>query len=422
MKLIILTQYFPPETGAPQNRLFELAVRILRQGHEVTVLTAMPNYPSMTIHAGYRGKWCVKENIQGINVIRSAIYVSKKRGIASRLLNYFSFVFSSIMVGTRHLPHADFLLVESPPLFLGVSGWLLAKIKHAGFIFNVSDLWPESAEKLGIVTNRIFLKAAYLLEAFLYKRSVLITGQTQGIVADINRRFPSKKVYWLKNGVDASLFNPNDYQRDWRKEAGYKEADLLFLYAGILGHAQGLETVLECANLLRGYNQIQFALMGTGPEEVMLKETASRLGLTNVRFFPNQPKTMMPRVIQSCDVAIVHLLPLDLFLGAIPSKIFENLAMSKPVLLGVDGEAKDLFVNNGQCALFSKPGDANHMASAVLKLSGDAELREKLGLNGRKFVQTVFNRDSIATDLLNLLKSIPRNSKTSNPNNQSAKP
>lgn len=406
MKLIILSQYFPPETGAPQNRLFELAVRIQRAGHEVTVLTAMPNYPEMSIHTGYRGRWRVKEINQGISVIRSAIYVSKNRGVAARLVNYFSFVFSSLLVGAWHLPRADYLMVESPPLFLGLSGWLLSRIKRARLIFNVSDLWPESAEKLGIVTNRAFLKAAYGVEAFLYNRSAIVTGQTQGIVADIQRRFPRIDVYWLKNGVDITLFT-GGRNKSWRESNGYRHDDIIFVYAGILGHAQGLETVIECAKLLQHDPTIQFALIGTGPEELKLKAYAHKLQLTNLRFFANQPKGAMPAILQSCDVAVVHLLPLDLFRGAIPSKIFENLAMGIPVLLGVDGEARQLFVQEGRCALFCRPGDAEDMAVNARRLAGDPVLRSALGLNGKNYVQTVFNRDTIASEFLAVLASLP---------------
>src|ERR1700719_1032823 len=147
MKLIILTQYFPPEVGAPQNRLYEIAVRLKQKDVDIEVLTAMPNYPKMEIHEGYKGKWYVKENMDGMTVHRSWIWVSKSKGIFSRLMNYFSFVFSSIWIGSFKLRKADYLLCESPPLFLGLSALVLKWITGAKLIFNVSDLWPETAEK-----------------------------------------------------------------------------------------------------------------------------------------------------------------------------------------------------------------------------------------------------------------------------------
>ena len=169
IKLLILTQYYPPETGAPQNRLHELAIRLKKLGIEIDVLTAMPNYPKMEIFESYAGKKYHSEVIDGIQVYRSSIYVNKSAKISSRLRNYFSFVWSSFFVGWKKLPKYDYIMFESPPLFLGMSGYLLAKIKGAKLIMNVSDLWPESAEKLGLVTNKVFLRMATILEEFCTK-------------------------------------------------------------------------------------------------------------------------------------------------------------------------------------------------------------------------------------------------------------
>ena len=244
MKLLILTQYFPPETGAPQNRLYELALRLQDMGMEVQVLTAMPNYPKSEIFEGYKGKKYVKEIMEGLTVHRTSIYVPKSRDIRTRLINYFSFVKSSYFFGKK-LGKFDFILCESPPLFLGYSAMRLSKKLNAKLIFNVSDLWPESAEKLGLVSNKFFLRLAYILEAKCYQRSYLITGQTQGIVQDIRKRFPEKDVYWLPNGVNLINYDPIDIsQIGFRNKYGIAENDLVFFYGGILGHAQGLELML----------------------------------------------------------------------------------------------------------------------------------------------------------------------------------
>ena len=193
MKILILTQYFPPEVGAPQNRLFELAIRLQNKGAEISILTAMPNYPQMKIHDNYVGKFYSFEIMKGLKVYRSYIYVSKKKSIPFRLLNYFSFVISSLLVGLFKLEKYDYILCESPPLFLGISAFIVKTSKGSRMIFNVSDLWPESAEKLGLVTNKFFLRISSNLEKFLYQKSYFITGQTQGIVKNISSRFPQKK-------------------------------------------------------------------------------------------------------------------------------------------------------------------------------------------------------------------------------------
>ncbi len=396
MKLLILTQYFPPEVGAPQNRLFELAVRLKKIGIDVSVLTAMPNYPQMKIYDGYEGKDYVYEEIEGVPVHRSSIYLPKSKSIIQRLLNYFSFVYSSAIIGNKKIGNIDVILCESPPLFLGYSALYLKRKKKAKLIFNVSDLWPESAEKLGVVTNKWMLKLAYRLEAKLYRQSVLVSGQTQGICKNINERFPTIPTYWLPNGVDTMYYDPQLMTTDWRKENGFSTSDVLYLYGGILGLAQGLELIIEAADKLKSNPRLKFLFVGSGPEKEKLQVLVSKKHLHNVYFFDAVSKVNMPAILSACDVSIIPLRKLPLFLGAIPSKIFENLAMEKPVILAVDGEARDLFVNQGKCALYSEPESVEDLTKNILLLANDTELRRQLGMNGRKYVEINFNRDTIA--------------------------
>jgi glycosyltransferase involved in cell wall biosynthesis len=407
LKLLILTQYFPPEVGAPQNRLFELAVRLQRSGVEVTVLTAMPNYPAMEIHEDYKGRSYMVEEMDGLKVHRSSIYVSRNKSITSRLRNYFSFVYSSIAAGPKLPSSFDFLLCESPPLFLGYSAMYLARAKKAKLIFNVSDLWPESAERLGVVTNKLLLNLAYRLEAKLYRKSVLVTGQTQGICSDIEKRFPQVKTYWLPNGVDLDYYNPALItESDWRLKENFASDDFIFLYAGIIGLAQGLEIILEAAKEFRSKPHIRFILMGSGPEKKKLVEMKNSAGLNNVSFIDPVPKSRMPYVLKSVNAAIVPLKKLDIFKGAIPSKLFENLAMEIPVLLGVDGEAKTLFIERGHCGLYFEPGNTGALINAIDQLLNDKILAVQLGKNGRKFVMEYFDRSVIASNFHNVLKGL----------------
>lgn len=396
MKLLILTQYFPPEVGAPQNRLFELAIRLKKMGVNVTVLTAMPNYPQMKIYDGYEGKNYMYEEIEGIPVHRASIYLPKNKSIIQRLLNYFSFVYSSAQVGKNRIGDVDVILCESPPLFLGYSALYLKQKKKAKLIFNVSDLWPESAEKLGVVTNKWMLKLAYRLEEKLYRKSILVTGQTQGICKNINDRFPFVKTYWFPNGADISYYNPSTVSSDWRKDNGFNANDVLFLYAGIIGLAQGLEIILSAAEKLMNQPSIKFILLGNGPEKEKLQVIKQEKKILNVYFFDAVSKTLMPKIVKACDAAIIPLLKLPLFLGAIPSKIFENLAMEKAVILAVDGEARELFVNQGKCALYSEPENVDDLIKNVLLLANDSLLRKELGQKGRTYVEQSFNRNTIA--------------------------
>lgn len=385
MRLLVITQYYPPEIGAPQNRLHELAVRLKAYGAEIEVLTALPNYPKMEIQEGYENGKNREEQIDGIPVHRSWIYVSASKGIVARLLNYFSFVVSSYFRG-RKLPAFDFVLVESPPLFLGYSAMALSRKLKAKLIFNVSDLWPESAEKLGIVNNRSLLKMAYNLEAKCYKKSTLVTGQTQGIISDISKRFPNKQVYWLPNGVNIDFYNPLNFSGDeFRSLHGFKPNDLLFFYGGILGHAQGLDIILNAAHQLQDLQDVHFILQGSGPEKATLQELKAKLQLNNVHFLEPVAKAEMPAILKSIDVALVPLKNLPLFQGAIPSKVFEALAMEVPLLLGVDGEARQHFIERAKAGWYFEPENVEDLCSTVRRIVKNPNDIQLAGENGRKY-------------------------------------
>lgn len=409
MKLLILTQYFPPEVGAPQNRLYELALRLESKGIDISVLTAMPNYPQMVVHKEYKGKCYCKEDMNGLKVHRSWIYVSKSKSIIPRLLNYFSFVFSSLWFGLFKIKKQDILLVESPPLFLGITAYLLSRAKGAKMIFNVSDLWPESAEKLEIINNKTLLSMATKLEEFCYRKSALITGQTQGIVRNIKTRFPNKTVYWLKNGVDIKFYDVNKTQSQsnaWRKANGYSDEDFILFYGGIIGHAQGLDIILNAAKISEDKPKIKFVMLGSGPEKERLLALKEELKLNNLEFYDAVPKSKMQEIIMDMNATIVPLKRLDLFKGAIPSKIFENLALKKPILLGLEGEAKELFIDEGNCGLAFEPENTEDLVKQILTLYNNPKLSKQLGENGLKYASENFNRDKIAEGLFNTLGSL----------------
>ena len=403
MRLLILTQYYPPEIGAPQNRLHELALRLVAKGVHVEVLTAMPNYPKMEIQAGYEKGKIKEETIDGIPVHRAKIYVSTSKSLVKRLLNYFSFVWTSYWRGKK-LDKFDYLMVESPPLFLGYSAMRLSKKLNAKMIFNVSDLWPESAEKLGLVTNKQMLALASRLERKCYERAHLITGQTMGIVEDISRRFPHKKVVWLPNGVDLSFYDPTKVQSiGYRERHGFTTDQMLYFYGGVVGYAQGLDVILYAAKQLEYNQNIQFIIQGAGPEKDRLLELKKTLGINNVHFLPPVPKSEMPGVLKEVNAAIVPLRKLELFEGAIPSKIFETLAMEVPILLGVDGEARRHFVDNAKAAIFIEPENVDILVENVKYLFDNPVAACEMGENGRQYAFSVFNRDKIATEFLEQL-------------------
>ena len=403
MKLLILTQYYPPEVGAPQNRLHELAVQLQKNQVHVDVLTAMPNYPKMELYPAYKKGDIKEEVIDGIQVFRSKIFVSKSKGIIARLLNYFSFVWTSYWRG-RKLGNYDYLMVESPPLFLGYSAMRLSKKLNAKLIFNVSDLWPESAEKMGVVNNRLLLKMAYRLEARCYRSANIVTGQTMGIVDNINSRFPETYTYWLPNGVDVNFYNPEKITATgFRNKNNIPESNVVFFYGGILGYAQGLQVILQAADRIRDVSSITIIIQGAGPEKDKLHDLKNQLGLPNVMFLPPEPKEQMPGILKEVDVALVPLRKLEIFEGAIPSKIFEALAMEKPLLLGVDGEARQHFIEQAHAGLFYEPENIDELVSCMLKLASERKENEEMGRRGRQYVIDNFNRTSIAGKFIEIL-------------------
>jgi glycosyltransferase involved in cell wall biosynthesis len=277
------------------------------------------------------------------------------------------------------------------------------KFKRSRLVFNVSDLWPESAEKLGLVTNKALLKISTRLEEFLYRQSVMISGQTQGIVSNISSRFPGKKVFWLKNGADASEINNILPDPRWRSAHGFADEDFILIYAGIIGHAQGLEVILHAAEILKDNSKIKFILVGNGPVLDKLVALKEEKKLSQVFFMENRPKTDLIRIIHAADAAIIPLRKLDLFRGAIPSKIFENLALRKPIFLGVEGEAFDIFIERGKTGWAFEPENPVDLAERIRHVFSNKYLLNSMGENGYNLLVKEFNPDVIATDFLHTL-------------------
>ena len=405
MKILFLTQYCPPEVGAPQNRIFEFAKELKKLGHDITILTAMPNYPKGEIFDEYKGKKVLKEELEGIKIVRTSIYATKEKSFTKRMRNYLSFTFSSVFQGAKYIEKQDVIITESPPLFLGWSGYVLSKLKGAKFVFNVSDLWPESAIKLGVLNNKLFIKMSTWLEEFCYRRADAVTGQTKGIVDNIvNRGFDKSKVHLITNGVNTEFFKKENRDENFRKEIGI-ENKFSIVYAGIHGLAQGLEVVIEAAEILKDYKDIQFIFIGDGPEKGKLINMSKEKNLENVKFLPVQPKSNMPRIIASMDATVIPLKKLDLFKGALPSKMFEALASQLPIILAVEGEAAKL-INDAQAGIVVEPENPEAIAEAALKLYNDIELRKELGRNGRKYVMENFSRESITKKLEKILLNL----------------
>ncbi|HEY9087385.1 MAG TPA: glycosyltransferase family 4 protein [Anaerolineaceae bacterium] len=383
MRILIHTQYFPPETGAPQNRLYDLACELSRLEHEIVVLTAMPNYPTGRIFPGYSGGFR-KEVGNGFITYRTPIIPAQSAALLPRLASYFSFVISSLLVGL-FLPRPDVIFTESPPLFLGISGYLLSRVKRTRWIFNVADLWPDSAVELGIIRkNSLAHRISQQMETFFYRKAWLVTGQSKSILSAIQYRSPNARTYHLSNGVQVDQYIPQERTRG-------SNQPLCVMYAGLHGLAQGLDQIITAAASL-DQDAFQFLLVGAGPEKSALIQQARDLNVCNVTFLDPVPRDKMPALLTQADMIIV---PLRIQLtGAVPSKLYEAMAAGKPIVLIAQSEAAEI-VRAANCGLTVEPGDTAALKNAIVALMVDPQRRIQLGVNGRKYVETWFNRRAI---------------------------
>jgi colanic acid biosynthesis glycosyl transferase WcaI len=387
LRFLILSQYFAPEVGAPQVRLLAMAKALKHRGHDVSVVTAMPNYPRGEVFPAYRGRWLVREEVEGLPVIRTWIYPATGSRVVKRLASYLSFTLSALW-GCLRAPKPDYIFVESPPLFLGATAWLASKLRRAPFIFNVSDLWPESAVSLGIVTNRGMIALAQSLERFSYRHAFRVCAVTNGIRETIAAVPGTAPVLLLPNGVDVNTF----HHVEPAHIKGVDDAEIAFTFAGTHGYAQGLEVIVDAARRLIGRHDIRFVLVGDGPEKARIRGLAR--DLPNITFLDTVPVSAMPEIFSASRASIVPLRKLDLFKGARPSKILPSLACETAVIYAGEGETAELIEGN-QCGIAVAPECPEKLADAVVKLANDPALAGRLGKQGRRLVSEQYSWETI---------------------------
>ncbi len=403
MRIAFHTQYYPPEMGAPQVRLSELAKRFVERGHEVFVLTAMPNYPTGQIYPGYGGLYC-REKRDGVTVVRSYVYPANSTKIGKRLANYFSFALSSLAIGTFTLPKLDFLLTESPPPFTSLTGLMLSRLKGARWILNVADLWLEGAIRLGMICEGQSVRTVRAVESAFYKKAWLVSGQSREILESVARSVPQAQTYHLSNGVDTRRFNPGLRSKESRIELGNGNG-CLAIYAGLHGVAQGLDQVLGAAEKLRDMEDLHIVLIGDGPEKKSLIEQARLMSLKNVEFRNPYPNDAIPAMLASCDIALVPLK--DQFAGAVPSKLYEAMGTGLPVVMVAGGEAGDI-LQRAKAGVVVAPGDIETLAGTLRVLARAPGKRAELGENGRQAAVTLYDRQSIADRFIDFLENAAR--------------
>ncbi len=402
LRVLFLTQYFPPETGAPQARLFEMARHLVQRGFEVEVLTALPNYPQGRIYEGYRGKLFMVECQEGMRVVRAPIFPSRSASLLPRMANYLSFVVSSLLAGLLLARRPDVIICESPPLFLGLSARALKVVQRCRLIFNVSDLWPETAVRMGQHDRRLFIWLARRLEWLCYRGSDAATAQSPGIVQGIRQRRPRGVVELIPNGCDCQLFHPDRRCHEFRRR--YNLTDHVVVgYAGLLGLAQGLGAVIEVAERFRADDRVRFLIAGDGAEREKIERQVAERGLSNVIFTGWLARSEMPGTIASFDMALI---PLRYFIpGALPSKVYEAMASGVPIVLAAEGDARQVIQRSGAGRVVDYH-DTGAIAAAVDELAGDAGQRRRLGQRGRQYVLQHHQRHDIAARLGDLIEAV----------------
>lgn len=395
MRLVILSQYYPPEVGAPQGRLSDLAERLQRKGHDVTVVTAMPHYPTLEVVEPWRGKLWGEEEINGVRVLRSWIYVPKIRSTWRQLANYGSFVASSLLSGALRLRRADVLMWESPPLFLAPTAAALAQRLHAKLAMNVSDLWPRSAVDFGLVRRGHTLQAFEALECWAYKSADLIMGQTLHILEGVRSTYPSASTVLYPNGVDTEFFRRRTEDRRSINALSDLVGAFVVGYVGTFGRSHGLEQVVRAADLLRD-TDLAFVLVGDGPRKEAIVTEARRLELPNIRFLPPLSRSEVPAFLSSTDVNLVCVADWSVSRGARPSKMFEVLSTETPMIYCGRGEGAGIARASG-AALVIDPEAPEQLARAIREMMAiSQERRMQMGSAGRLYVQQNFDRATIA--------------------------
>lgn len=408
MKILFFTHYFPPEGNAPASRTYEHCVRWVRAGHDVTVITCVPNVPNGVPYEGYRNRWRSQhEDIDGIHVIRVWTLLAANAGFVLRILNYLSYLLSAVRVGL-FVSRPDVIIATSPQFFCGWAGVLVQFFRRIPFILEIRDIWPESITAVGAIRHGVIIRVLEWLERQMYRSADHIVAVGNGYRDNVaSKADVANRISVIYNGVDGDQFTPKEPDADFRRQYGLTQR-FLCSYVGTIGMAHGLETVLDAAELLKQdeSTEIGFLLVGDGARREALEQEAGQRGLSDcVKFTGRLDKAEMPRVLASSDALLVHLRACDLFTTVIPSKIFEAMAMERPIIMGVRGESAEI-VRRAGAGLEMEPGNASSLVECLRRFSTDADLRESLSASGRRFVLDEFSRDTFARRYLELIEEV----------------
>jgi glycosyltransferase involved in cell wall biosynthesis len=407
VRVLVVTHYFPPEIGAPQARLSDLARHWAASGDDVTVLTGMPNHPTGVVPPAYRRRLRMTERVDDYRVERVWLYATPNEGFLKKTLGHVSFMLTGPILAARRVGRADVVVVSSPTFFSIVSAWFLARLKRAAFVVEVRDLWPAIFVELGVLTNRWLIRLLERFELRVYRAADAVVVVSEGFRRDlITRGVPTAKVHTIRNGVDLDRFGPTASDADsTRSLLGAGDRETLVLYLGAHGISHGLDAVIDAAALLRD-RPIHFALVGEGAEKRRLEQRATELGLDNLAFHPGVRSEEVPAIVAAADICLVPLRDVPLFATFIPSKMFELLAAGKPVIGSVRGEAAQLLNEAG--AMVVEPDNPVALAAAICTLANDRARRNRMGVEARTAAERWHDRSEQAARYRSLLEDVAR--------------
>ncbi len=405
MHVLLLSHYFPPETNAPASRTYEHARRwVAESGTDVTVVTNQPNHPTGVLFPGYRNRWLTAEVKDGIEVRRVKTFLAPNVGFLRRSLSYLWYMVAAFF-GALRVPRPDVVVATSPQFFCAVAGWLVSRRHRCPFVFEVRDLWPDSIVTVGAMRRGLAIRLIERIEMFLYRQAHAVVVVTDAFRDNLKARgVPDSKITVLKNGVDLEFFQPRSAPEQLRRELG-AEGRFVVSYIGTLGMAHALDGIVEVADRLRDEKDILFLLVGDGAEQERIERSVAARQLPNVRLVPGVSKAKVLDYYALTDLGLVTLRDKALFRAVLPSKVFELMAMARPILCTVQGECRALLTEAG-AAVFADPEDVSGMADAVVRIQGQPELRQRMGLAGRAFVTAHFDRNRLAHDYLELLQRV----------------
>lgn len=390
MRILFLSHYFPPEVNAPAHRTFEHCREWVHMGHEVHVVTCVPSHPAGKPFPGYERGWYQRETLEGIAVHRVWTFLAANKGTYRRALNYLSFVPTAAW-RTLRLGDFDVVVATSPQFFCAVAGWLGASLKGTPWVFELRDLWPESIAAVGAMRRSLALRAIEKLELHLYRSSAGVTCVTRSFIDHLAARgIPRDKCIFIPNGVVAKEWERLD-GNGLRAAQGVGPAELVVSYIGTVGMAHGIEVVLDAAETLGQGPPTRFFVVGDGARLDELRAQALKRGLSNVTFTGLVPHEEAKKYLAASDVVLVHLRKSELFKTVLPSKMFEAMAAGRPIILGVEGEARAVLERSG-AGVAIPPGDADALAAAIVALGRDPAARKAMGQAGRVFVEREFSR------------------------------